>query len=112
MCWFHRARAWRINIAYAIAGKDASGAVLDHALIVAECELTLRRIRRARVAAIEQKIPDASTQLGTSAEIAHAFVQALPSLSAMERYERRAYSRRKKALAHLHDLQQIARLKL
>ena len=102
------------DIAHAIAGKDASDAILGQALIVAECELTLQRIDQARVAAIESAMPEVPNQAQTmtTTELAGAFAEALPTLSSIERYERRAYSRMKRALAHLHDLQAIAQLKI
>jgi hypothetical protein len=101
------------DLAYAIAGRDADGAMLSQALIVAECELILQRIDKVRVTAIEQAMSGASDQVDAMAttDLAGAFVEALPTLSGIERYERRAFSRQKKALAHLQDLQQLARLK-
>ena len=101
------------DIAYAIAGKDANDTILGQALVVAECELMLQRIDQARVAAIELamlKVPNQADTTTTTA-LAGAFVEAWPNLSGIERYERRAYSRKKRALAHLHDLQAIAQLK-
>jgi len=53
----------------------------DHALIIAECCLLIARVRRARAAALER--------------------MALDELSALERYERRALSRRRRAMAAL-----------
>ena len=56
------------------------------------------------------KVPNQADTTTTTA-LAGAFVEAWPNLSGIERYERRAYSRKKRALAHLHDLQAIAQLK-
>jgi hypothetical protein len=73
----------------------------------------LQRIDQARVAAIELamlKVPNQAHTL-TTPELAGAFAEALPTLNGIERYERRAYSRKKRALAHMHDLQAIAQLK-
>ncbi len=72
----------------------------------------LRRIRQARLVTMELAMPKVPNQAETmtTAEFAGAFVQGLPTLSVMERYERRAYSRMKRALAHLHDLELIAQL--
>jgi hypothetical protein len=53
----------------------------DQALIIAECCALIARIRRARAAAIER--------------------MALDELSAFERYERRALSRRRRAISAL-----------
>ena len=102
------------DIAHAIAGRHANGAILGQALVVAECELMLQRIDQARVAAIELakfKVPNQANTT-TTTELTSAFAEALPTLSGIERYERRAYSRKKRALAHLHDLQAIAQLKV
>ncbi len=115
-------QATALQLAHAIAGKNADDGVLAQALIVAETELTLQRIRRARVALIEMAMaktgagqaPDSvapsAPQPNVGAEV-ETFVKALPTLSSMERYERRAYSRGKKALQCFNDLQQIAQLK-
>ena len=101
------------DLAHAIAGQGANGAIFGQALVVAECELMLQRIDQARVAVIELamlKVPN-QADTTTTTELAGAFVEALPTLSGIERYERRAYSRKKRALANLHDLQLIAQLK-
>ena len=50
----------------------------DQAIIIAECCVLLARVRRARAAALER--------------------MALDELSAFERYERRALSRRRRAI--------------
>jgi hypothetical protein len=55
--------------------------VRDQAIIIAECFLLIARIRRARAAALER--------------------MALDELSALERYERRALSRRRRAIGAL-----------
>ncbi len=56
------------------------------------------------------KVPN-QADTTTMTELAGAFAEALPTLSGIEHYERRAYSRKKRALARLHDLQLIAHLK-
>ena len=53
----------------------------DQAVIIAECCLLIARVRRARAAALER--------------------MALDELSALERYERRALSRRRRAIKAL-----------
>ena len=62
-----------------------------------------------------RRIPDtmdtsAPQPTTTGAEL-DAFIGALPILSNIERYERRAYSRRNKAVQRLSDLQLLARLR-
>jgi hypothetical protein len=100
------------DIAQAIAGNNANDDILGQALVVAECELMLQRIDQARVAAIEQAMSEVPKQAeATAINLAGAFAEALPTLSGIERYERRIYSRKKRAVAHLHDLQAIAQLK-
>ena len=56
----------------------------DQAIIIAECCLLIARIRRARAAALER--------------------MALNELSAFERYERRALSRRRRAIGLLRRI--------
>jgi hypothetical protein len=81
------------------------------AIIVAECELTLQRIRQARVAAIESAGASNGARTEEATKTANAFLRALPTLSRIDRYERRAYSRHKKALQTLNDLQTMAQLR-
>ena len=114
-----RVQAEALSMARAIAGKDTNDQVLAQALVVAEIELDLRRIRRARLTAIEMGMRQAggSIELPTSSSpqpggattaLSDGFIKALPDLQAIERYERRAYSRLKKARAHLACLQLTA----
>jgi hypothetical protein len=42
------------DLATAIGGKDAAPIEREQALIIAECEVTLRRVRAARVEVVEQ----------------------------------------------------------
>lgn len=116
-----QAQAEALNMAHAIVGKEASDALLAQALVVAEIELELQRIHHARGTAIElamrqagavKDVPAAaSTTRSTSlpadftAALSDGFIGALPALRRIERYERRAYSRRKKALLRLNYLQ-------
>jgi hypothetical protein len=115
-------QATTLQLAHAIVGSNADDRELAQALIVAEAELTLQRIRQARVTIIESamaktgawRIPDtmdtsAPQPTATGAEL-DAFIGALPILSNIERYERRAYSRRDKAVQRLSDLQLLTRL--
>jgi hypothetical protein len=103
------------KLARAIAGKNASPALLNQAFVVAECELALQRARQTRVVAIETARPVAciggSEATSPANGLAERFVVALPTLSAIERYERRAWSRQRKALAQCNDLRLIEELK-
>ncbi len=99
------------ELAHFIAGEGASDAILGQALIVAECELTLRRIQRTRVTVIDSATAsqEENKQHGIH-ETAEAFAKSLPTLFKTERYERRIQSRGKKARQNLEALQVIARL--
>jgi hypothetical protein len=90
------------ELATAICGKDADPAKREQALLIAECEVTLRRVRAARVEMIEQ-IGLLPTQGPDGPRGAHVLAVktnqvSLESLLRLERYERRALSRRKRAL--------------
>ena len=109
------------KIASAIVDEDGdNGLVMEQALIIAKTELDLQRAGRARLAAIEQAISDADATRANSARqdsrtetagtTADAFARALPALKQIERYERRAYSRRKRAVARLNDLRLFSQL--
>jgi hypothetical protein len=103
------------QIAHEIAGANADDALFEQALVFAETELELRRIGQIRLATIEtaiatnsahnlsRRMSDAAAQ--TETETADAFLHALPMLKAIERYQRRAYSRRRKALELFNALQ-------
>jgi hypothetical protein len=123
-----QAQGKALNLAYAIAGKGANNDVLAQALVVAEIELELERIRQARGTAIETAMkqtraangePDSASPSAhpthsppdQMAALPDGFIQALPALQRIERYERRAYSRRKNAVARLHDLRLLQHLK-
>ncbi|MEJ2377213.1 MAG: hypothetical protein P8Y71_17995 [Pseudolabrys sp.] len=100
-----------LDLAHFIAGEAANDAILEQALIVAECEVTLQRIRQARVTAIDSAM---ACQDKDKREIVHetaeAFAKALPILCKIERYERRTQARRKRALQSLETVQVMARL--
>ena len=118
-----------LKIARAIAGEGADYAVIEQALIIAQTELELQRVRQARLAAINinmvmnetnNKSPQNHVAEGASSShsvtpstdsdttTAEAFVHALPVLQRIERYERRAYSRRAKAMVCLDGLRAVA----
>jgi hypothetical protein len=96
------------DLTHAIVGQDAGERMVEQGLIIAQAELELRRIRQARLVTIETAVGDAAdTQSSDAAIAAEAFVSALPLLGRIERYERRAFLRRKKAAARLTDLQMM-----
>jgi hypothetical protein len=81
------------QLAQEIAGESASGVLLDHARRVAEAQLDLQRIRRARNEIFASMAADAG---GT--HTARALGTHLRKLRLLDRYERRARSRRKKSV--------------
>jgi hypothetical protein len=92
------------SFATAICGKDADPADREQALIIAENEFLLMRVRAARVDVIEQMLPIAGTREpeGTrSAPHQPANLSCLKQLMTLDGYERRALSRRKRALRSL-----------
>jgi hypothetical protein len=112
-----------LKIVRAIAGEGAGNALMEQAIVVAETELQLQRIKQARLTAIElemrQDDPKVASALGdASRHSAHpplehepcagAVVRAMPILKQIERYERRVYSRRAKAIVRLNGLRAMA----
>jgi hypothetical protein len=116
-----------VKLARAIVGEGAAyNAFFEQALIIAETELDQRRAQQARLVAINmamsetdnnipqvevtEKVSSSHAVNGGDTRTAEAFVRALPVLRQIERYERRAYSRRKKAAARLNDLRSLSRV--
>ncbi len=99
---------------------------MEQAIIVAEIELQLQRIKQARLTALEMEMrqegpenPAACGAMDTTSprtaassnevgSLAGAVVRAMPILRQIERYERRVYSRRAKAIVRLNGLQLMA----
>ncbi len=95
-----------IKLARAIVGNDANSEVLEQALIVAQTEFELRRVRQARLAIFESnRVDSIGPGPDDTAAMPEGVASAIPMLVRIERYERRAYSRRKKALTRLSDLE-------
>jgi hypothetical protein len=100
------------RLAHAIAGKGASPVRLQRAADLAEAEMELRRLRDYKLALIaaEADRKNTATTIGNDdaqdqqdrvinpAESVQAYMRALPILSKLERYERRALSRHRRAL--------------
>jgi hypothetical protein len=81
----------------------------EQALIIAETQTFLARVRAARIAAIERDSP--ARLLGRGDESApqaldenEGLSRALPDLLSLERYERRALSRRRRAIRRFDAL--------
>ena len=93
-------------MAQAIASEvRAESPILAHAAAIAETELGLLRIRMARVQllnALAANPPDAVAQSRAGPEReASVLARAAPQLLRLDRYERRAMSRRKRAIRAL-----------
>jgi hypothetical protein len=93
------------RLAAAICGKDADPMTREQALIIAESELTLSQVRAARVAVLEQmspmlaaQAPDPPKSAVASTHRTRACGVYLAQLVRLDRYERRAFSRRKRAM--------------
>ena len=97
-------------MALAIAGVNSTPPRLQAARDVAEAELELRRLEEFRLALIEVEAAQivaskkaigeqqkASDETATD-DTARAYMQALPVLAKLERYERRAWSRHWRAI--------------
>jgi hypothetical protein len=102
------------RIALALSGPHADPLEREQALIVAEAQITLRQIRRTRTQIIEQLTQLLPAQPRRSREIVAAWLAgpntpSLDQLSRLERYERHAFSRRKRAvrLASLQGSEKI-----
>ena len=98
------------TLALAIAGVNSTRLRLQAARDVAEAELELRRLQEFRLALIEveaAKIVASKKAMGdqqkasdepATDDTARAYMQALPVLAKLERYERRAWSRHWRAI--------------
>jgi len=92
------------SIANAICAPQAGHLDREQALIIAEAQVTLKRIRRARAEIMEQMSPVPPTPDRGARDTASPMPQVdgsapqLDQLLRIERYERRALSRRKRAM--------------
>lgn len=91
------------RVAAAICDPEAAPLDREWALIVAEAQVTLKRIRRARAEIMEQMSPAPPTTQSDRPDTApmpqvEGHPRTLDELLRIERYERRALSRRKRAV--------------
>jgi hypothetical protein len=88
-----KARAEEIEILARAFAEPGDAHHLDQPRIAAEAELDLARVRATRV----RLIVEAATVPGGPVDDREALARALPQLAKLDRYERRALSRRKHA---------------
>src|SRR5262249_1268405 len=88
------------RIVSVLAGPGASPARLALVRPIAEAEVELLRIRNARVALINLAAANLPDHVDRETE---AIAQSLTALTRLDRYERRAAARRKRALSDLRN---------
>jgi hypothetical protein len=88
-----------------IGGSGSSRLTLETAEVLAEAETDLIRVRQVRVQLIEAARTGTAASEETSD--AQALLRALPRLVYLERYERRAMSRRRKAIRLVHAARRV-----
>ena len=91
------------RLATAIGGENADAAQREQALIIAENEITLLRVRTVRTKIFEQLLAATGAELGRGGAggIGSSHFEQLRRL---ERYERRAFSRRQSAIRIFLDV--------
>jgi hypothetical protein len=108
------------RLARSIVGKRGTPYELMQARVVAEAEFDLLRVWATRVKILEQSIEAVVPELASGAQRAaaladssmpsqlsdaphaYALLRALPQLEMLERYERRAFSRRRRAIRQMY----------
>jgi hypothetical protein len=97
------------RIAKMICTDDTDPFQYEQAIIIAESQVLVARVRAARRAAIERRRKPAV--LGSAIDLipdkgddVDSLCAALPELVALERYERRALSRRRRAIRRFNAL--------
>jgi hypothetical protein len=92
------------RLATAIGGEDADAGQREQALIIAESELTLLRMRAVRTNILEQMLATYTEEGGSRGDQPNGLLpdvigrSHLEQLRRLERYERRAFSRRQTAI--------------
>jgi hypothetical protein len=94
-----KARSRRIEVLARKLAQSEAGHLLAQARVAAEAEVELGRVRAAFEAVLAHAA--GSSGRGEGAEGAAALTQALPELEKLDRYERRALSKRRRALRGL-----------
>src|SRR6516225_7908049 len=101
------------RLATAIAGENADAVQREQALIIAESELSLLRVRAVRTNILEQMRATAAEEGRSRGDQANAVLPGviggpyLDQLRRLERYERRAVSKRQAAIRKLLDVQLV-----
>jgi hypothetical protein len=91
------------RIASAICADDQNPLLLEQALMIAENEIVLIRVRAERVAAIERAHGITPKPIELRDELG-AMRQAMPTLERLARYERRAWSGRNRAIRNFTEI--------
>jgi len=100
------------GLAAALVGRSPNPARLEQARIAAEAEFELRRVRAHRKSLLDRKAAELAARqrdgdqrseptVFDRSDQASAVAAALPELEALERYERRTLSRRRRAMRWL-----------
>jgi hypothetical protein len=89
------------RIASVLAGPGASAARLALVMPIAEAEAEVLRIRNARAAWINLETANLPSNPDRESD---AIVQSLKTLTRLDRYERRAMARRRRAMCDLRNL--------
>lgn len=85
------------RLASAIAGPDPDPCRRHFAIIAAQAELELRRVRAVRLSSLTSRTPAGSSPPDPQQET-ESPATSLPNLLRLDRYEQRALSRRNRAL--------------
>ena len=89
------------QLARRIAGKRGGSKEFTAARVIAEAEFALLRVRAARTKALEAMATAHGLEIPRSDPV-HALLQALPCLEAFDRYERRAFACRRRAVREMY----------
>ena len=86
------------RVATSICGPGAGALEREQALIVAEAQVTLKQIRRARAAVMDLGLPIQNLGVTPSVPPVERCASCIDQLLRLERYERRALAQRKRAV--------------
>jgi hypothetical protein len=87
---------------------------MDHAIEVAEAQIEVVRVRRWRLDLMRQHLSDLADSDGLDQKYKKALIVAglAPQLQSLDRYERRAVSRRNRAIQSLDALRVLESLSI